>query len=96
MKMPTCQDVTELASDYLDGRMGWGDWALMRAHLAMCPPCQAYVASLGLTVDALQHLSKEERAPVEADLSRIFQQWKSDPESLPDVGPPSADALDEG
>jgi anti-sigma factor RsiW len=91
MKMPTCQDVTELASDYLDGHMGWGDWAMMRMHLAMCPPCQAYVASLGLTIDALHTLSVAEQAEVQTDLARIFQQWKEDPESLPPV-----DLVDEG
>jgi predicted anti-sigma-YlaC factor YlaD len=101
--MHTCREVTEVASDYLDGTVSWSDWALLKAHLALCPPCKEYVEQLGITIEALRDLEAPEQDQARADLTRIFQAWKADPSSLPDVpdlsdpeSPEPRESADEG
>lgn len=46
--MPTCRDMSERATDYMEGALPWrrrlGTWW----HLRVCPMCRAYFAQLAV------------------------------------------------
>ncbi|HJW34344.1 MAG TPA: zf-HC2 domain-containing protein [Holophagaceae bacterium] len=42
----TCRDVTGLLTELDEGALGLGLRLRLRTHLAMCPPCRAFLASL--------------------------------------------------
>lgn len=47
MPLPTCRDMSELATDYMEGALPWrvrlGAWW----HLRLCDMCRAYYDQLG-------------------------------------------------
>jgi anti-sigma factor RsiW len=49
----TCRDVSEQASEYLDGEMSWGRRTLFRFHLAMCGACATFVRQIELVRDTM-------------------------------------------
>lgn len=49
----TCREVSELASDCLDGELPPGRRALLRLHLAVCSACAAFVQQIRLVKEAL-------------------------------------------
>ena len=44
--MPTCEEVAQKASEYLDGELSFREAMLLRLHLAMCKTCNAFVRSI--------------------------------------------------
>lgn len=79
--MYSCQEVPEIASDYLEGRLSWSEWAMLKMHLAMCPPCRDYVEQLGLTVEALEALDEPPSPEVSRDLMAIYHHWTTEQDS---------------
>lgn len=57
--MPTCRDLTELVTDYLEGRMGLAERVRFRWHLGMCLSCHAYVRQMRRTIALLGELPEE-------------------------------------
>lgn len=51
--MPSCKDITEHSSDYLDRHMPWWQRANYRLHLMICVHCRRYVRQLKLTISTL-------------------------------------------
>jgi len=49
----TCQQVVELVTGYLDGGLDPRTAMLVRAHLATCPGCHAYVEQIRQTISLL-------------------------------------------
>ncbi|GAA4726507.1 hypothetical protein GCM10025782_26100 [Pedococcus ginsenosidimutans] len=49
----TCQELVELVTDYLEGRLSWRDRRRVASHLAVCDPCVRYLAQLRQTLDLL-------------------------------------------
>lgn len=75
--MITCQQLTELVTDYVEGRASMWDRVRFRLHLAVCPACVAYVHQLELTVAAVGHLPPEALDPaMEAELLEVFRGWR--------------------
>ena len=64
--MLSCREVSERASDLLDGRASWRVRAEARLHLLMCQHCRRYVEQLKLTVHALRTTRRAE-SPVDAE-----------------------------
>ena len=52
--MLTCREVTEMASDYLDGNLGFAQRLQIRFHLGMCRHCSRYVDQLAKTINLLR------------------------------------------
>lgn len=52
--MPTCRDMTELSTDYMERSLGWRTWFAVRKHLAICSRCRAYYDQLAKTVRLLR------------------------------------------
>ncbi len=54
----TCREVTERASELLDGTLSPVERLTLRAHLAVCRNCRAYLDQLRRTVASLRTLSE--------------------------------------
>jgi anti-sigma factor RsiW len=73
----TCQELTEVLTDYLEGDMAPEDVARFEAHLAVCDGCVTYVEQMRTairTVHALRPVEVE--ATVPEDLLAAFRAWK--------------------
>lgn len=72
--MMTCQELTELITEYTEGRMSFWRRAQFQMHLGMCRHCRAYVHQMKATVVATGALPQ---APVpddvKAELLRRFR-----------------------
>ncbi len=51
--MPTCRDVSELVTDYLERTLPLRRWAGVRWHLMQCDACRRYIAQMRRTVRLL-------------------------------------------
>ena len=43
---PSCVQLVELLTDYMEGELSEGDQALVEQHVATCPPCAEVLAQL--------------------------------------------------
>jgi len=75
--MLSCQELTELVTDYLEGTLKLGDRMRFRMHLALCPPCREYLRQMELTVGSVGEL-RESHIPddVKGELMSAFRDWK--------------------
>jgi predicted anti-sigma-YlaC factor YlaD len=53
LKLPTCRDMSELASDYLERALPLQTWIGARGHLVLCPACRRYYAQMRQTIRLL-------------------------------------------
>lgn len=51
--MLKCRDVTELATDFMEGVLPPLRWVAMRWHLMICPSCSAFVSQMRRTTALL-------------------------------------------
>jgi anti-sigma factor RsiW len=49
----TCQEVTELVSEYIEGTLGPHETALFEQHLNFCDGCEWYVDQMRTTIAAV-------------------------------------------
>jgi len=57
--MLTCQQLTELVTDYLEGRLSFLERARFQMHLGMCRNCRTYLRQMKTTVRVLGKLPAE-------------------------------------
>ena len=48
--MPSCKDVTDHSSDYLDRNLSFMERLSFKMHVFMCVNCKRYVSQLKLTI----------------------------------------------
>ncbi|WP_439576543.1 anti-sigma factor family protein [Elioraea sp.] len=65
--MLTCREVTERASEYLDGNLPFGRRLAFRLHLLMCRHCRRYVDQLAGTIALVRAAGQEAADPEAAD-----------------------------
>jgi len=71
--MLTCQQLTEIVSEYLEGRMSFWRRAQFQMHLGMCKHCRAYIHQVKTTVRTLGSLPQETiPADIKAELLKRF------------------------
>lgn len=71
--MLTCQQLTEVLAEYLEGRMSFWRRMEFQMHLGMCKHCRAYVAQMKTTVRTLGSLPQEPMPPaIKAELLARF------------------------
>lgn len=51
--MPTCRDMSELVTDYLERRLPVTGWLGVRWHLLQCDACRRYVGQMRQTIRLL-------------------------------------------
>jgi anti-sigma factor RsiW len=75
--MLTCQQVTELVTDHVEGRLGLLDRLRFQLHLGLCRHCRAYLRQLRAASRAMGRLP-EPGLPreLEDELLRRFEGWK--------------------
>lgn len=73
----TCQELVELVTDYLEGRLSSEERARFEAHLADCPYCGIYLEQIRQLIRALGRLT-EDTIPTSArdELLQVFRDWK--------------------
>ncbi|MBI5494867.1 MAG: anti-sigma factor [Deltaproteobacteria bacterium] len=74
----TCQGLTELVTDYLEGRLPFTRWLSFQMHLGMCRHCRGYLRQMKVTVATLGHLPPEPMPPaIRDELLRRFKDMRS-------------------
>jgi anti-sigma factor RsiW len=56
----SCQEVVEVITDYLEGKLAPEDVAIFEAHLAICDGCQFYLDQIRITIAAVGRIEDEE------------------------------------
>jgi predicted anti-sigma-YlaC factor YlaD len=72
-----CQELVELVTDYLEGRLAPVEQFRFEAHLALCRGCRTYLEQMRQTVRALGTLSEESIDPEAKErLLAVFRAWR--------------------
>jgi anti-sigma factor RsiW len=78
--MLTCQEVVELVTDYLEGRLDDPARQRFEEHVAECAACALYIEQMRLTVRALGHIPPESISPeAQEELLAAFRDWREHP-----------------
>jgi anti-sigma factor RsiW len=73
-----CNELVELVTEYLEGRLEPGEIERFDAHLEECDGCATYLEQMRATISALGHLPPESLTPeVEERLLVTFRDWRS-------------------
>ena len=73
----TCQELTEVLTDYLEGVMPTEDRVRFEAHLEVCEGCVTYVEQMRQAIATVHELRIEEvEATAPEDLLEAFRAWK--------------------
>jgi anti-sigma factor RsiW len=73
---PTCRDLVELVTAYLDDALSDRDRAGFEAHLAHCRDCTVYLEQMRQTISELGELPPERlSAAGRAKLLSAFRSW---------------------
>jgi anti-sigma factor RsiW len=72
-----CQELVELVTDYLEGRLAPMEQRRFEAHLALCRGCRTYLEQMRQTIRALGKLPEESIAPEAKErLLGVFRHWR--------------------
>jgi anti-sigma factor RsiW len=78
--MLTCKELTEVITDYMEGRLPLTRRMAFRLHVMMCGNCYRYLRQLKMTVRALGAMPAE---PIPGEICeemlRAFRTWKMAP-----------------
>jgi predicted anti-sigma-YlaC factor YlaD len=56
----SCQEVVEVITDYLEGKLRPEDVAILEAHLALCDGCRWYLDQMRITIATVGRVEDEE------------------------------------
>jgi anti-sigma factor RsiW len=57
--MLTCKELTEIVTDYLEGRLSFTQRLQFHMHVGMCRHCRAYLRQMRMTIRTLGKLPDE-------------------------------------
>ena len=76
---PTCQELAELITDYLEDALPAARRALFDLHIAGCRDCTLYVEQMRTTVAVTGRIVADDiPAAVQAELLAIFRIWAAE------------------
>jgi predicted anti-sigma-YlaC factor YlaD len=76
----TCRELTELITNYMEGKLSLRQRLRIQMHLGMCRHCRRYLRQMKSTVRLLGALPDGALPPqLEAELMRRFADWKEKP-----------------
>ena len=75
--MLTCEQMTRLVTDYLEGAMPLGRSLRFQLHLGLCRHCRRHLRQMKLTVAALGAMREPIPEPAMAALLEQFRGWKA-------------------
>jgi predicted anti-sigma-YlaC factor YlaD len=71
-----CNELVEVVSDYIEGRLSPADARRFDSHLEICEGCRNYLDQMRETIGALGHLPEESIPPeARAELLEAFRGW---------------------
>ncbi len=74
--MLSCKQITELVSDYLEGRLGFADRMRFQMHVGMCKHCRAYLRQMKTTIVLIGKLPDQPMPDdVRDELRKRFADW---------------------
>jgi predicted anti-sigma-YlaC factor YlaD len=74
--MLTCQEMTRLVTDYLEGKLSCMDTIRFQLHIGMCIHCRRYLRDMKVTMRTLGMLSRGAIAgPTMDALMERFRNW---------------------
>lgn len=77
---PTCQQIVEVVTDYLEGRMSPEERTNFEQHLGCCAGCRTYVQQIRQTIAVAGAVREETLTPGQREeLERLFRGWKKKP-----------------
>ncbi len=75
--MLSCREMTELVTDYLEGRLSAWNRIRFWMHIGMCGACWEYVREMRAVIANLHRLGSDRVVPeVPPELLRRFRDWK--------------------
>jgi len=73
----SCQELVELATDYLEGALEAGDLRRFEEHIAGCGGCTRYLAQLRETIRITGTIRTDDLSPeAERTLLAAFADWR--------------------
>ena len=75
-KLITCKDITETASDYIEGPNTFGQRFWFRLHLLMCRHCRRYLQQLQTAIGVARELPVDHE-PTDAEIDQLVEKLKS-------------------
>jgi anti-sigma factor RsiW len=73
-----CNELIELVTDYIEGRLPPLDVTRFDAHLGICDGCGTYLDQMRETIEALGHLPEESITPeARESLLEAFRGWRA-------------------
>lgn len=73
----SCQELTELITEYLEGSMPFLQRLRFQIHLGFCRGCRNYLNQMKLTIKTLGNMPSEPMPPaVREEMLRRFRNWK--------------------
>jgi len=77
--MLSCKELTELITDYVEGRLSLMQRMRFKLHLGLCRDCREYLRQMRLTVRTLGRLPEESLTPaIREKLLEQFNDWCSE------------------
>jgi predicted anti-sigma-YlaC factor YlaD len=55
----SCQEVVEVVTDYLEGKLSPEDVAIFEAHLEICDGCRRYLDQVRITIDTVGRIEDD-------------------------------------
>jgi predicted anti-sigma-YlaC factor YlaD len=76
----TCEELTRIVTEYLEGKMSLIDRARFQLHLGICSACREYVSQMKQTIRLTGRLEPDPIPnEVQEELLRRFRDWKRSP-----------------
>ena len=73
----SCQEMTELITEFLDGSMPWFQRIRFQMHVGLCRGCRHYLGQMKLTIKTLGQLPPDPMPPeIRDEMLRRFRNWK--------------------
>jgi anti-sigma factor RsiW len=80
LREPTCQELAELLTDYLEGLLTPAERASFDRHIAGCSNCTLYIEQMRLTIAASGRIHADDIPPgVREELLNAFRGWAQRP-----------------
>ncbi len=74
---PTCREIVELITDYLEGRLPLEARTRLEQHLVFCDWCRVYLEQIRQTIRVAGAVTEESLSPEKREeLVRLFRDWK--------------------
>jgi hypothetical protein len=75
--MMTCEELTELVTDYMERRLSLWETIRFQFHLGLCGPCREYLGQMETTRASLGHVEPVPMAePLRDEMLSRFRSWK--------------------